>query len=451
MISKYTSFIRLKKDLYAVYNNLVCIPVFFTKKEKESLIEGKFEAFDKEDIERLYQLGILVRDDTDDKNVIELAKETVEKNLRNKIYIMYIIPTNTCNLACTYCFIGKTACGQNIKIIESKTIIMAIDKYNKHLKNVGLDKGEIIFYGGEPTLCWDKIIEAKKHIVSNNYPIDVSIVTNGSTLNESKVEEIKKYKIGVGISIDGPKYITDKNRFFKSNSKSVYDTVLKGIELFKNKKIPFSLSVTLSEYFIENQDEVLEWLIKLKVPSINFNLMRFNNNSSVDWKSYYIKASDFLIKAYEKLKTNNIQDDRVQRKVESFYLRQFKFSDCAAMGANQLTIRPNGDVCVCHGYWNGERDFCGNINENDFDEIMRSRNYVEWANNISLNKKKCKACKYIFTCGGGCAQQSEILFGGRKCVDKSFCIYTKAVFRWMLLKHYYTNGDYTLFAKNKIK
>lgn len=446
MLSKYTSFIKLKKDLYAVYNNLVCIPVFITKKEKELLIDENFDEFSKKDVEKLYQLGILVRDVMDDRNVIDLVKETVEKNLRNKIYIMYIIPTNACNLACTYCFIGKTACGQNIKIIESKTIIAAIDKYNSHLRSVGLSKGEIIFYGGEPTLCWNKIIEAKKHIINNKYPIDVSIVTNGSTLNECKIEEIEKYDIGLGISIDGPKNITDKNRFFKFDEKSVYDTVLKGIDLVKNKGIPFSLSVTLSEYFVENQDDALEWLINLKVPSINFNLMRFNNNL-VDWKSYYIKASNFLIKAYEKLKGNNIQDDRVQRKVEAFYCRQFKFSDCAAMGANQLTIRPNGDVCICHGYWNGERDSCGNINQNDFDEIMNSQSYLEWANNISINKKKCKNCKYIFVCGGGCAQQSEVLFGGRKYVDKSFCVYTKTVFRWLLLKHYYANGDYLQFTK----
>ena len=120
--------------------------------------------------------------------------------------------------------------------------------------------------------------------------------------------------------------------------------------------------------------------------------MRFTEKGA-DWKNYYKHASKFLIKAYEVLKQNNIQDDRVQRKVESFYERQFKFSDCAAMGGNQLTVRPNGDVCVCHGYWNTDRDTCGNININSFEEILGSESYQEWSNNISINRPKCRKCK----------------------------------------------------------
>ena len=439
MLSKYVSSIKLKKDLYAVYNNLVCSPVFLNKREKEMLFAGEWGWLKNDQLELLKELGIFVNNPTDDVDVWNLLSKSINENLKNKIFLMYIIPTNTCNLKCTYCFIGKTACGSNVQFMENDTLIAAIDKYNKHLKEANIKQGEIIFYGGEPTICWNQIVLAKKHIISKKYNIVVSMVTNASILDEKMLDDIKELKIGVSVSIDGPKHVTDKNRLFKQGDFSVYSVVMQNMQKLSERGIDFSLSVTLSEYFINNQKEALDWLIKLNVPSINFNLMRFSD-SNCDWKSYYKKATKFLIKAYELLKSNRIQDDRVHRKVESFHNRQFKFSDCAAMGGNQLTIRPNGDVCVCHGYWNSERDNCGNIKTQSFKEIMASPAYKEWANYISIKKKKCKNCKYIYTCGGGCAQQSEVLFGGRDNVDKSFCYYTKETFKWILLKFYLENA-----------
>lgn len=35
MKSKYINSIKLKDDLFAVYNSLLCVPIYMTKKEKE--------------------------------------------------------------------------------------------------------------------------------------------------------------------------------------------------------------------------------------------------------------------------------------------------------------------------------------------------------------------------------------------------------------------------------
>ena len=57
-----------------------------------------------------------------------------------------------------------------------------------------------------------------------------------------------------------------------------------------------------------------------------------------------------LIESYELLNPLDIRDGRLARKIDSFTDNNFKFADCATVGANQLTVKPNGDVTVCHGY-----------------------------------------------------------------------------------------------------
>lgn len=435
MKSKYLNSIKLKDDLFAVYNSLLCVPIYMTKKEKESVFSEDLNNFSEDEINELYKHGILIKDKNIDKNAVEILRKSISKGIDNKISLMYLIPTNTCNLACKYCFIGNTVdkkCQTNMKW---ETAQIAIDKFYEHLKKNKIKKGAIICYGAEPTINWDLVKKAAQYVIDKDYNITVDIVTNATLITDEIADDIKRLNIGVGISIDGPREVTDKNRIFKVGNKSVYEAVENAIEIFKRKEVFFSLSVTISDYFIENSKYILKWLINLNVPSINFNLMHYTDPNT-EWKQYYKKASEFLIKAYTELKKNNIQDDRVFRKVESFYDRKFKFSDCGAMGGTQITIRPNGDMCICHGYWNQKEHYCGNIIRDNIEDVFKTEEYKFWNKNITLNKPECLKCKYIFTCGGGCAQQSENLFGNIGGIDKSFCKYTKIAFKWLLLNHY---------------
>lgn len=45
MKSKYLSSIFLKDDLYAVYNSLLCMPIYMTKKRKRKYIFRRFKLF----------------------------------------------------------------------------------------------------------------------------------------------------------------------------------------------------------------------------------------------------------------------------------------------------------------------------------------------------------------------------------------------------------------------
>ena len=183
------------------------------------------------------------------------------------------------------------------------------------------------------------------------------------------------------------------------------------------------------------QDEVLDWLSELGVNSIFYNLYHYSDYNE-DWEKYYIEASKFLLKSFERLSKSGIHDGRLNRKIESIIDSEFKFADCAAIGGNQLTIKPNGDVCVCHAYFKTDEYVIGNISKNTIDELRSTKEFEFWKNRASLKNEECLKCEALFSCGGGCAMQSEALFGSRDKIDKPFCIHTKESLKWLLQKYY---------------
>ena len=132
-----------------------------------------------------------------------------------------------------------------------------------------------------------------------------------------------------------------------------------------------------------------------------------------------------LFKAHKIFQKHDIKEDRVLRKFRAFYINRFKFNDCSAVGAQQLAISPNGNISICHAYWNNSIQKCGNINSCNFEDVFRTKTYKNWKHNLTVNKKQCLKCPAIYICGGGCPKQAADMFNNINGIDKPFCIHTK--------------------------
>ena len=75
--------------------------------------------------------------------------------------------------------------------------------------------------------------------------------------------------IGIGISIDGPKFINDKNRIFKFGNDSVYDRAMDAIKLLNEMGSSYCVSATVTPDVVENEKEVLKWLIDNKIKTLH--------------------------------------------------------------------------------------------------------------------------------------------------------------------------------------
>ncbi|MBQ7139921.1 MAG: SPASM domain-containing protein [Bacilli bacterium] len=431
-LSKYFHYIELENNIYAVYNSLIMDVVFVNKSKLDEIINI---SVDDEEKVKLQNLGIYITSKEQDEEALQIVKNRYDE-VTGKVNIMYLILSSACNLACKYCFIENCTFNNKVEInMNLDTVKNAITKYDNYLKRENLEEGLIIFYGGEPLVNWDAIVTAIELAKELKSPIKFSMVTNATLLTAEKIKYLTENNVEIGISIDGPKALNDKNRIYRTNEKSVYDEVISKFPLLKAEECKFGLSITVSEDFLDQQDEVLDWLEHLGVSSIFYNLYHYTCYDE-NWEEYYNRASKFLMKSYEKLASHNIYDGRLNRKIDSIIDSEFKFADCGAIGGNQLAIKPSGDVCICHGYLKTDKYVIGNVNKQSIDELMDTDEIRFWKRRSTIYNDECLNCEAIYTCGGGCAIQAEALFGNRNEIDKPFCIHTKSALRWILQRSY---------------
>lgn len=155
--------------------------------------------------------------------------------------IMEFCLENTCNLACEMC---NSILSSTIR--KNNNLPPSLSKYNQefltelnefipHLK-------EAVFVGGEPFLIpsyfeiWDKMREL-------NPSIEISVVTNGSVLNDRIKNILENGRFNLNISIDS----MDKEVYEKIRNNAKFETLIKNFEWFsaycKKKKTSLNIPI----------------------------------------------------------------------------------------------------------------------------------------------------------------------------------------------------------------
>lgn len=253
-------------------------------------------------VEELLHSGIYVLDDSIDSNALIELQSNVESRF-GEIKIVYIILTDVCNLRCSYCAVKNIA--DKNHVID--TYSLSKEKYTKFVKEYvsyaishNISDPEFIFYGGEPLLNWSALIEIVELInttANSTITPKYTVVTNGTLLTEDKIIFCKEHKINIGLSVDGPRSITDMTRKAE-NGMGAYPMIIHAMELLKKHDYIPSLSVTISEDVLRNQATVIDWLqemhLSFGIKDISYNLLRFQDEG-FDKKKYSIAASSFII------------------------------------------------------------------------------------------------------------------------------------------------------------
>lgn len=429
-LSKFFHSVQIADNVYAIFNSLLMDILFVSGEELKEIHDFSFR-----DCNILREYGIYVESPESDIEALNIVRRQYLE-LNRQVNVMYFIVSTGCNLRCKYCFeensVHNNHCEQNMSL---EVALTAARKYVHYIKNNKISNPQIIFYGGEPLVNWNVIKSVIEYLKKEIDDITFSIVTNGTLINDDIASFLHDNKIDVGISIDGPLHINDKNRIFRNSTESVYLSVIDKIQILKKHSVNFGLSITVSEAIIEHQDEVIKWIKENDVQNIFYNLLHYGKKEE-GWESFYEKLSQYLIKSHEDLVESSVFDGRISRKIDSLLDKRFKFADCAAIGANQLTIKPNGDVTICHGFVKTDKYLLGNIMHDEIAELIEHPSSKTWVEMSPILREECLTCEAIYVCGAGCSMQAEALFDSLSATDKPFCIHTKKTLLWLLMKLY---------------
>ncbi len=176
--------------------------------------------------------------------------------------------TNRCNARCDFCSIWK----------QKKKISPSIENVKKALDFLHKNNVRFLqFTGGEPFLYKD-IFEATRY--ASNRGFFVSVVTNGSLIDQEKAKKIKESGIdAVGVSVDHYKSeIIESTRGIKG----LKDKVEKGVERLKDEGVPVFALTTICKSNYKELKEILEYERDLGVDSITLCYPMFTMDSTFE-------------------------------------------------------------------------------------------------------------------------------------------------------------------------
>jgi len=336
-----------------------------------------------------------------------------------------LVLTGKCNLRCKHCNTADTwdIAGE----LSFNEIIRLLDELEKEkIFNLSL-------FGGEP-FAYPRIYDFLK--ILNDYPMRVTILTNGTLIGKTSVGHLKKMRFldSIQVSIDGSKpAIHDWQR-----GKGSFVKAIRAVKLLSRSGLPVSIKAIINNHNYRDIENMVLLAGKLGLRGMAFgdavecgraslfaSDMRF---SGVIHRS--IMSEMFRLKRkYPGFGFNGTLCQKMEM-LEDFFTNgpgkgtRGTFSTCPA-GQNMFSIRSDGKVVPCSAFWTL---ICGDARKNSLRDIWENSkvfNEIRALAQEALPKysPKCRRCDYLTYCNGGCRAAAYYSSGNdMKGIDISNCL-----------------------------
>lgn len=345
-----------------------------------------------------------------------IEKKSDEHKIRNIILIL----THCCNLNCSYCYEHNKS-GNCIDLETAKKIIE--DEMNS---DDGYDR-EIEFFGGEPFLEFEKIVELHNFLSSREWNKRwITMITTNGTLVHGEIKEWlarNQDTVKVALSADGTPEMHNINR---SNS---YDKI--DFEFFA--KTNSVVKMTVSAKTLPNLSEGIKYLHKL-----GFEVVRANLAFGIDWSdkdnlsifaSELSKLADFYIENPQ-LRPSDIMDLPIED--INPQSRSYASRHCGA-GVELVAYEIDGTAYPCHTF----------APVSVSDDIAKKSLELTFESEICMEcfDEKCRNCIVANVCPN-CYGINFSTTGNMYSKNEDFCRMTKVQFLANAYFKYrqYTNG-----------
>ena len=239
---------------YAIVNTMTAAIVCFSKNEWGLFSENKLPP---ETQSILYEKGILIDDSLDEIGLLRNAYRQMQSDLQSAR--ITICPTLECNFACPYCYEQRIPGKMSDNIQES--VLHEIEK----IFDLGIDVLHITWYGGEPLLCRDIVMDMSYRIkqISSNKKKDCrfNIITNGYYIDESIISFFQSIKINsIQITVDGCEEVHNQRRISR-DGKPTFQRIVDNIKLLDQSGLSVNVRINIDKNNI-NQFEKVKQLFK---------------------------------------------------------------------------------------------------------------------------------------------------------------------------------------------
>ena len=325
-------------------------------------------------------------------------------------YYLKLVQSTRCNLSCSYCFAQKDKSFDMSVETAKKAILFFIEKF---VPKGGNRRYIIDLTGaGEPLLRLNFILAVNDFVLQlkkeRGINIFCQLATNGMLLSKETSSLLKEKCILFGVSLDGSKEISEKNRRGLK-----YEVVSKNINDLENRDF-FGLAATYSG---NNHDfvQIFKMLSAFKPEVVGMKPVRLsesepnsiNMKNIEDVKDSYDKFAKWIYKQLAGGR-NDIFDSFM--KSEDYFVRFLKatvrpfrlFYRCSA-GISGIAVDSKENIIICPAFIGKKDGIIGNLTDG-IEELHKKLLENLYADKIS----GCKNCWARYTCAGECFAESNV-------------------------------------------
>jgi uncharacterized protein len=368
---------------------------------------------------------------------------------RPEIGMVVVQPTGFCNINCTYCYLPDRS---NKHVMAQSTV----ERLFGEVFASGWASCEIIvlWHAGEPMAApiafYREAFATIERLRPQSVAVKHSFQTNGTLVNDDWCRLFLEWNVGIGVSIDGPREIHDRNRRTRSG-KGTFDRTLAGIHCLQRNGVPFHALSVLGGDSLADPDGMLAFYESESIDKVCFNV----EESEGSYVSELFAASRddlrkrfaaFLRRFWHRARAGG----RVKfvREIDQALPRLFRPEgmpprniQCEPLA--MLNVDSYGNVSTFSPELLGMKnedygDFLlGNINRNSLAEIHAACLASPLYRDIRAGTRACKAgCEYFSVCGGGSPVNKLFENGSFTGTTTSFCTLTQMVPTDLILEAY---------------
>ncbi len=400
-------------------------------------------------MERLYQAGLLNWNGRSYFNV-----QTMWERPQTYPSFLCLHITEACNFGCKYCFADSVPTNGYMPVETAERIIA------KCLRELPPEKLLFDFHGGEPLMAWDLLVHcvqyARELNEKENIGKDVSFIfqTNGSLLTSEKVKKHKELDVDVGISLDGPAEVHDKNRIFargtgQGKERGTFEVVV------ANWKNALSLGLRCGVLGVVHDPADYIKCFNFFVNELGLRRFRLNYSSFIgrstrlldfsatraeDFANHWLEMVDVALEwCREHQETLTISDVDVQ--INNLMSRNRPFmcyrAPCGVCNSI-LGFAIDGGVHACEEMASSGVLRLGNVFDEGFnlkDMVDNNELCRQLQRRTPENIPRCKRCGFRRFCSAGCTSKT-LAYYGEYMHESPMCRFYKRVFEGLMWRIY---------------
>jgi len=315
--------------------------------------------------------------------------------------------TESCNLACRYCYQeGRLDAGQFMSIETLERILSEVADNTQGPMH-------LLWYGGEPTLFGTRrfadALERAAHAFAGR-PLYHGVQTNATLIDEEWADLLVAHRFAVTASLDGPAWLHDAQRPDRRGGGS-HAQALTGIRALQGRGVQPRVSAVITPQSLPHAEALVDWFAENGLQEIDFvpstRCTRGRIEVEVDGEAF----ADFIVRVFDRWLELGRTDFRVRflselaRKMAGhhpyFCKLEGRCSEFAVFGWN-------GDLYPCDEFSGLPETCLGNIHQASLAELRSSERAQALFRQWAALPEACQDCRWVRLCRGGCPWERRL-------------------------------------------